>query len=128
MVNLEKYSKPVLRISMCIVFLYFGFQQITSPVEWTGFVPDYALVFGMSAKTVVIMNALLELSLGTLLVLGLFTRFSALILSWHLFGIAFTLGFNDLGIRDLGLALATLVVFLNGADAFCLDKKFSGNS
>ncbi|HLC31157.1 MAG TPA: DoxX family membrane protein [Candidatus Nanoarchaeia archaeon] len=125
--NLEKYAPPLLRITLSLVFLYFGYQQITAPAEWAGFVPNAALLFGTSATTIVIGNALLELSLGTLLLLGLYTRFSSLILSLHLFGIAFSLGFNDLGVRDFGLAVATLVIFLNGADFLTLDKKFAKN-
>mgnify|MGYP001569950896 CR=1 FL=1 len=127
MENLEKFAKPLLRIAMSLVFLYFGFQQITAPNEWTGFVPNFALSLGVSARGIVIANALLELIFGALLIAGLFTRIAALILSLHLFGIAFSLGFNDLGIRDFGLAFATLAVFLNGADFLCLDKKFGKN-
>src|SRR3989344_3850043 len=120
----EKYAKPVLRIMMAFVFLYFGYQQFTNPASWTGFVPDYVLIFGMTAERLVFMNSLLELGLGVLLLIGLYTRFAAFILSLHLFGIAFSLGFNDLGMRDFGLAVATLVVFMNGSDDFCLDRKF----
>ena len=61
--------------------------------------------------------------LGTLMLVGLYTRVSSFILALHLFGIAFSIGFNSLGIRDFGLAFATLVVFLNGVDELCLDKR-----
>ena len=122
--SLERSAKPVLRIALSLVFLYFGFQQITSPSDWTGFVPNYVLTFGISAMTVVFITSLLELIFGLMLIIELFTRFSPAILALHLFGIAFYLGFNDLGVRDFGLAAATLVVFLNGADELCLDKKF----
>jgi uncharacterized membrane protein YphA (DoxX/SURF4 family) len=125
MKKIEKYAKPILRIALSLVFLYFGFQQITSPENWIGYVPDFALIFGLTAQKIVFMNSLLEISLGTLMVLGLFTRPVSLILSAHLFVIAFSLGFNDLGIRDFGLAVSTLVIFLNGPDFLCLDKKLS---
>ncbi len=121
--KLEKFAKPLLRISMSLVFLYFGFQQITSPAEWAGFIPNFALIFGLAAEKLVILNAVLELSLGSLLILGLFTRIASLILSIHLFIISLTLGFNDLGARDFGLSLATLAIFLNGPDKYCLDNK-----
>ena len=62
--NLEKYSKPILRISLSLLFLYFGYQQIISPEDWIGFVPSIALIIGLSAKTLVIMTAVLELVLG----------------------------------------------------------------
>ena len=122
--KLEKYSKPILRVALSLVFLYFGFQQITSPFEWTGFVPEYALNFGIAAEKIVLANAILELSLGALLLIGLYTRMSALILAVHLSLITFSLGLNDLGARDFGLTFATFVIFLNGADEFCLDKKW----
>ena len=128
MKNLEKYSKPVLRIAMSLVFLYFGFQEITSPLEWSGYVPNFVIDLGINAVNFVMFNSILELSLGILMILGIYTRVVSFILSLHLFGIAFSLGFNDLGIRDFGLAFATLVVFLNGADEFCLDKKFKSKS
>jgi uncharacterized membrane protein YphA (DoxX/SURF4 family) len=70
----------------------------------------------------------LELSFGALLLLGLYTKLAAFVLALHLYGIAFSLGFNDLGVRDFGLASATLAVFLHGADKWCLDTKFIKNS
>ena len=113
----------ILRIALSLVFLYFGFQQIISPDDWIGFVPEFATGFGLSANNLVIMNAILEISLGIFLIIGLYTRFSALILSLHLFGIAFSIGLNPLGVRDLGLAVATLVVFINGPDKFTIDAR-----
>jgi len=64
------------------------------------------------------------LTFGVLLLLGIYTRIVSFFLAIHLFVISFSLGFNDLGVRDFGLAIATLVVFFNGVDDFCLDKKF----
>src|SRR3989338_4294481 len=57
------------------------------------------------------------------LVLGVFTRFSALVLGLHLFGIAFSLGYNDIAVRDFSLALATMAVVFYGSDRLCYDKK-----
>lgn len=58
--------------------------------------------------------------------IGKFTQFSSLLLSLHLLGITFTIGYNDVGIRDLGLTLATFAVFLNGSDRWCLDQRKNG--
>ena len=124
MQTLKKYSAPLLRIAMSLVFIYFGFQQITSPAEWTGFIPDVALSFGISALNIVIINSLVELILGTFMLIGLFTRISSALLAIHLLVISLSLGFNPLGVRDFGLTLATFAVFLNGPDDFCIDKKY----
>ena len=125
MKNLERFAKPVLRIALSLVFVSFGIMQLGNSLEWSGFVPDFALSLGFQAITLVKINAILELSFGVLMLLGLYTRIVALILSLHLFVIASSLGFNDLAVRDFGLAFATLAVFLNGPDDFCLDKKFN---
>ena len=124
---MDSYSKPLLRVAMSLVFLYFGFQQITNPSEWIGFVPEYALIFNLTASNLVVINAILELTLGFLLLIGLFTKISSLILAIHLFFIAISIGFNPLGIRDFGLAIATLAIFLNGIDDYCLDKKWQNS-
>ncbi len=75
----------------------------------------------MTANNLVIFNAILELTLGTFLLIGLYNRFSSLILSLHLFGIALSIGFTPLGIRDFGLAFATLAVYLFGYDRYSVD-------
>ncbi len=121
--NTKEIAKPFLRIVLSLVFLYFGTSQIISPSNWASFVPGF-LTVGFSANNWVIFNGILEITLGLFLILGLYTRFSAVILSIHLFFIALSVGFNPIGIRDLGLAFSTFVVFLNGIDKYCLDRKF----
>lgn len=120
----EDIPKVVLRISMSLVFLYFGFQQVSSPDSWIGFVPQFLTGAILTANNLVVLNGIVELSLGLFLLLGLYTRFSSFILAIHLFGIALSIGISPLGIRDFGLSLATLVIFLNGSDNYSLDKKF----
>ena len=36
----EELAKPVLRIALALVFLYFGFSQVINPDAWVGFVPE----------------------------------------------------------------------------------------
>ena len=63
-----------------------------------------------------------EFVLGMFLILGIYVRFSSFILGIHLLGISISLGYGQTMIRDLGLALATLSVFLNGRDRLCIQK------
>jgi len=119
----NKYAKPLLRITLALIYLYFGYSQISSPDTWSSFVPEFLTSTFIIANNIVIMNAILELTLGTFLLIGLYTRFSSLVLSLHLFVISFSIGFLPTGIRDFGLAIATLVIFLNGPDEYTLDKK-----
>ncbi|MEK6898578.1 MAG: DoxX family membrane protein [Nanoarchaeota archaeon] len=110
--NLEKYSYPLLSISLAVVFLYFGFSQISSPDDWAELVPDFLTGVILTANNWVIFNGILELTFGIFLLIGLYSRFSALILGIHLLFIAFSIGFNPVGIRDFGLAMATIALFL----------------
>jgi uncharacterized membrane protein YphA (DoxX/SURF4 family) len=119
----NKYAPIILRIGLAGVFLWFGINQIIDPSAWFGFIPQYALsLTGLTAATLVHYNALFEILAGTMLLFGLFTRVVAFILFLHIFDIALTVGLNDsIGIRDLGLAVATFVIFLNGLDMWSLD-------
>lgn len=115
----------ILRISLALVFLYFGVMQIMDPGAWSGFVPERFHVSGISANNIVIFNGFMEIVLGTFLIVGLYVRFAAIVMSLHLFGIAFSIGFSPLGIRDFGLAFATLALFFLGADKYTVDHKFT---
>ena len=119
----ENTSKAILRIGLSLVFLYFGIQQVLHTSQWTGFVPEFATKFFLSAGNIIMLNATLEIVLGIFLIAGIYTRASALILSIHLFMIALSIGFVPIGVRDFGLSIATFVIFLNGADKFCFDKR-----
>ncbi len=118
-----KYAPTILRLGMSGVFLWFGINQIVDPTAWIGFIPDAIVkLTGMSALTIVHYNAFFEIIAGSMLLLGFLTRFIAFILFLHLLDIAFTVGLDSIGIRDLGLAVATLVIFLNGFDWLTLDR------
>ena len=121
--KLKEYAPIILRIGISLLFLWFGLTNIFNPNYLLGYLPQYALTFGIPGTTIMIINGIFEVILGGLLLIGLFTRISSFILTIHVFGIALSLGYNDVAIRDLGLAIATLVVFLNGKDKWCLDNK-----
>lgn len=122
--GLEKYAPAVLRIGMAMIMLWFSAQQFLNPQYWTAYVPQYVVsLSGIDALYLVYMNAGFELIFGLLLTFGILTRISALLLSLHLFHIVIVVGYNETGIRDLGLAIATLVVFMNGTDILCLWKQ-----
>ncbi len=122
--KLEKYAPVVLRLGLTMVMLWFSLQQFMDTEYWTAYVPDYAVsMSGLSAATLVYFNAVFELVFGIMLAFGIQTRIAALLLSLHLFDIMFIVGYGETGVRDFGLALALLVVFMNGPDMLCLQQK-----
>lgn len=118
----SEYGKIILRISLSLVFLWFGISQLYSPGSWSGFIPAFLTAL-LPAKTFVLINGAIEVILGLMLLSGLYVRFASLILGLHLLGIAFTMGYNAVAIRDVGLGLATLAILFNGYDKWCLSSK-----
>ncbi|MEK6909370.1 MAG: DoxX family protein [Nanoarchaeota archaeon] len=120
----KEVATVILRVSLALVFLYFGIQQTLDPGTWSGFVPEFLQLSIVSANNIVILNGLIEIILGTFLIVGLYVRFASMVMSLHLFGIAFSIGLSPLGVRDFGLAFATLALFFFGADRYTVDYRF----
>ena len=123
--NIKKfsnYSPNILRIGVSLVFLWFGINQVLDPDYFISYLPDFILNFSNPANFV-IFNGIFEVIFGILLLLGLFTRLVSIILTLHLFGVIFSLGYNEISVRDFGLMISSFVVFLNGKDSWCLDRK-----
>ena len=121
--NLDKlkiYAPIVFRYAICFVILWFGINQLINPNYFLGYVPSWV---PFPANLLVMGNGIFEVVFGGLLLMGLFTRFSAFLISIHILIIAIGLGYNDIAIRDVGLALAAFSVFLNGKDKWCFDSR-----
>ncbi|MDA1197073.1 MAG: DoxX family membrane protein [Nanoarchaeota archaeon] len=119
----KAHSATVLRIGLALVVLWFGLNQIFDSATWMGYLPGFVFNLPLSAETFILVNGIAEVVLGGLLLIGLFTRLSSGLLFLHLLGISVSLGYNDVMIRDLGLSIAMLAVFLHGPDAKTLDIK-----
>ena len=119
--TMQKYAPVVLRWGMALIFFWFGVNQILNPIQWTSYLPTWTAGLPISSIRFVLMNGWFEIVGATLLVLGVYTRLTAFLLSAHLFGIAFTMGLDAIGMRDVGLAIATGVVFLQGAGPLSVD-------
>lgn len=118
---IEYYAPSVLRYGMTAVILWFSLQQFLHPATWTAYVPDSAVaITHFSAIALVYVNATLEAVLGLMLLFGWQTRIVALLLALHLFDIMYVVGYGEIGVRDFGLAVATLVVSMNGHDPLTL--------
>ena len=119
----KAYAPVATRIALSLVFLWFGFDQALHTSDYIGYIPDSIVsLSGLSAGVLVHLNSVFELVFGSALLLGFFTRTAALLLALHLFDITFIVGFDQIGVRDFGLSMATLSVFLYGKDVLSLDR------
>ena len=123
MMALDTYALPLLRAGLVVLFLWFGLSQVTTPGDWLAWVPEWTSAFGVSASTIVLLNGAFEVVLGALLAVGFYTRIAALLLSIHLLFIAYEVGYNDVGVRDFVLAIATLSLALFEPDQYTIDKR-----
>ncbi len=115
----------VLRVGIALVYLWFGVQQLLNPQTWVYYIPEWATnLTGLSASQLVFTNAIAELVLGGFLLLGIFTRLCALILAIHLAIITYEVGWNETGVRDFGLTLATLAIALTPSHPHSIDSKY----
>lgn len=115
-------SRIVLRWSWALLFVWFGTQQLIHPAQWVSFLPAWTGYFPVPAEMLIQLNGWMEVCLAALLLLGCFTRISAMILAAHLAMIAASVG-GAIGVRDAALAAAGVSLALSGPDAWSLDAK-----
>lgn len=135
----QKYAPTLLRIGISLLFLWFGVSQIINPESFLGYVPQWIsphspqmihehfleLMHNITVPSVhitIMVNGIFEALFGLFLLLGLFTRVSSLALSINILILVFGLGYNDIAIRDIGLMVATLSIFLHGISIYSLDN------
>ncbi|NCN51965.1 hypothetical protein GW931_03060 [archaeon] len=121
--NKREIASAVLRWGVSFVFLVFGIWQLVNPTSWVGYVPGYVYGLGISISLIIILNGILDLLIGVSLVSGIYLRFFSVLGVLRILVIAFSLGWNDVFVRDIGLAIALIAIYLNGEDGWCFKRK-----
>jgi len=119
---LNKFAPLVLRFGLAFVFIWFGINQLQDSARWISFLPDFTSMLPVSQVHLIYANGTLEIVGAILLLFGVRTNIVALLLSIHLFSIAFSIGLTATGVRDMGLAMAALSLSLLGAGKFSFDS------
>jgi hypothetical protein len=107
---MRRFGKQFLRFTFIIVFTYFAVSQFMNPEMWTGFVPKFLASTTDTARTWVHINAVLESLAVVFLAFDRLVKWVTFLLALHLIGIATTIGFTPIGVRDFGLALSVLAL------------------
>jgi hypothetical protein len=97
----------ILRVGLGLVFGYFAVMQFLDPQSWASYVP---MAFQANAVALVYANAVLDAILAITIGLAIFPRIAPAVGCVHLLGIAVAMGFNDVAVRDFGLAMACLAL------------------
>ena len=119
------YAGLLLRISLAVLFLYFGIDKLTSLESSTLTFEGLWLVslVPLSAGVLVIVAGIAELIIGTALVAGVKTKvFSVAAAIWTLL-ILLQLGYPA-GVYDFSISLAAMALYFTGAGKYSLSNKF----
>ena len=120
----KEHSTAIVRIGLALVLLWFGVDEILRPENWFGYFPQFLMSFlPFSLKTFFIINGLFEIITGFLLLIGFYTRIVAFVVSLQLLSITFSIGYNDVAVRDFGLSLMAISLIFSGAGEFSLDNR-----
>lgn len=106
--NLSKYSPLVLRIAIGFVFIWFGWSSIFQTDMWVRLVPEWATAL-LSAAALVKIHGVVELVFGVFVVVGVYTRISALILFLSILHTVFLVS-GPTQARDISITIATLAL------------------
>jgi len=118
----KQYAPTLVRWGIGIVFLWIGIDIWVHTNYWITWLPQLAFQLPVDPKILILMNGTFDALFGALLLLGLFTRVSAFLMALHLIFVVISLGYNDIAVRDFGLLLATVGIFLHGTDKLCWDN------
>lgn len=120
----QKIGLTTLRLSLAFVFLWFGFSQISDVTTWTSFVPEFMTRF-VDAGLLVILNGSFEVVAGLLIAFNVLVKPLAILLGIHLFFIAISIGLTAVGVRDIGLGLASIslgILYTKNSSRFFQEK------
>lgn len=120
--SLIPYAPAIVRIGISLVVIWFGVQQMQNPISWLPVLPEWTQSLPISQVALIYLNAWFEIVFGLLLLVGFYTRPVALLVALHLLDITFTVGYGAIGVRDFGLAMSAMAIFVNGYDKLCVDK------
>lgn len=109
-------SKLLLIIALAFVFGYFGIDKFVHPEFWLSWIPLWMEgLMGLSRDAWLTVIGLSEVVMAILLIIPVrkVQKIGAILIALHLVGILTQVGWNDIGVRDLGLLLADLaLIFL----------------
>ena len=108
MIQSLKYSNLALRLSLAIVFFWFGIYKFFRPDYWVNaWVPQSVSLFAENFKMrpidIIYISGVFEILVGTSLVTNIFIVFFSMLSLAFLGSIMFFNGFSEVLVRDIGL-------------------------
>lgn len=101
----------ILRVAVAFPILWAGVRGILNPTDWVGFVPSFVGEI-IDPEVFLIAHGFLWIVTAAGLIAGFWRPFFAAVAFLGITSILIFFGVDDITFRDVGLALAALVLFL----------------
>ena len=107
-------AKNILIIGLGFVFLYFGIEKFVHPSMWLLWIPDWMNgLFGLKADLWLKIIGITEIIIAVALLMPIrfLQQIASIAAALHLVGILTQVGWNDVGVRDIGLLMMAVALF-----------------
>ena len=111
----KRVATYVLIGSLVFVFGWFGIDKFRDPYFWSTYLPDWMEgLMNIPGTSWVVVIGLFELLLALLLLIPIrrLRRVAVTLMILHLIGILWQVGWNDIGVRDIGLAMSAAALLI----------------
>ncbi len=105
----RNYPAWILIAAFVIVFGYFGIDKFLNPILWVGFLPTWMDGFFDVSKDVwikIVGGAEIIMAILLLIPHRRVRQAGTILIILHLIAVLIQVGWNDIGVRDLGLLLS----------------------
>ena len=120
---MKKTAFHFLRVGLAITFLWIGVLILKNPESWSGYLQPW--VYGLlplPIEQAMLGTAILDIVIGAILLLDVFTWIAALVASLHLVIVLTVSGITDITVRDIGLLVAGLALMIDSIPQKMLNK------
>ncbi len=120
---MNKIAFTILRLGLGITFVLVGIFILRNPDSWGFMIQPWALkLLGSSLHQAMISTAYLDLAIGTLLLINIWTWLAAGVGAFHLVTVLITVGVNEITVRDIGLLVASAALAIDSLPKWVINK------
>jgi uncharacterized membrane protein YphA (DoxX/SURF4 family) len=108
---------------MAITFLWISVLILKNPEAWTGYLQPWAIkLLLISPNKAMILTAILDITIGTLLLIDVITWIAAFLAAVHLVIVLTVTGITDITVRDIGLLAGAICLIIDSLPTKILNK------